>query len=42
VFFCGIQDVEIWQSMDKFDSIYGSVQRLMNVVTPPREGIIMC
>jgi hypothetical protein len=35
VFFCGIQGVEIWQSLDEFDSIYGSVQRLINVVTPP-------
>jgi hypothetical protein len=34
VFFCGIQGVEIWQSLDEFDSIYGSVQRLINVVTP--------
>jgi hypothetical protein len=31
----GIQGVEIWQSLDEFDSIYGSVQRLINVVTPP-------
>jgi hypothetical protein len=35
MFFCGIQGVEIWQSLDEFDSIYGSVQRLINVVTPP-------
>ena len=26
VFFCGIQGVEIWQSLDEFDSIHSTVQ----------------
>jgi len=35
VFFCGFQCIEIWQSLDEFNSIHSTVQRLINVVTPP-------
>jgi len=35
VFFCGIQGIEIWQSLDEYDSIHSTVQRLINVATPP-------
>ena len=45
VFLCGIHGLEIWQSLDEFDYIYGSAQRLINVVIPPNssgQGIIMC